>query len=160
MHINFNLSKKILSWYDNNKRRLPWRVGKKSTNILYYRVLSEFMLQQTQVKTVIPYFEKFIKKFKNLKSLSKAKEQNVLKSWEGLGYYRRAKNLLATSKILVRKYNSKLPNDIDRIKTLPGIGEYTSNVLIALIYNEPRLALDANVKRVISRLLNINSNKI
>ena len=118
------------------------------------------MLQQTQVKTVIPYFEKFIKKFKNLKSLSKAKEQNVLKSWEGLGYYRRAKNLLATSKILVRKYNSKLPNDIDRIKTLPGIGEYTSNVLIALIYNEPRLALDANVKRVISRLLNINSNKI
>ena len=99
-------------------------------------------------------------KFKNLKSLSKAKEQNVLKSWEGLGYYRRAKNLLATSKILVRKYNSKLPNDIDRIKTLPGIGEYTSNVLIALIYNEPRLALDANIKRVISRLLNINSNKI
>ena len=94
-----------------------------------------------------------------MKSLSKAKEQNVLKSWEGLGYYRRAKSL-ATSKILVRKYNSKLPNDIDRIKTLPGIGEYTSNVLIALIYNEPRLALDANVKRVISRLLNINSNKI
>ena len=78
----------------------------------------------------------------------------------GPRYYRRAKNLLATSKILVRKYNSKLPNDIDRIKTLPGIGEYTSNVLIALIYNEPRLALDANVKRVISRLLNINSNKI
>ena len=66
MHINFNLTKKILAWYDNNKRTLPWRVGKKSPNLLYYRVLSEFMLQQTQVKTVIPYFEKFTKKFCNL----------------------------------------------------------------------------------------------
>ena len=90
------------------------------------------MLQQTQVKTVIPYFEKFTKKFRSLQSLSKAREKKVLKLWEGLGYYRRARNLLATSKILVKKYNSKLPEDIDEIKTLPGIGDYTSNVLIAL----------------------------
>ena len=75
MHINFNLSKKILAWYDNNKRTLPWRVGKKSNNKLYYRVLSEFMLQQTQVKTVIPFFEKFTSKFHNLNSLSKANEK-------------------------------------------------------------------------------------
>ena len=139
---------------------MPWRVGKRSRNLLYYRVLSEFMLQQTQVKTVIPYFNKFTKKFKSLESLSRSNEKKVLKLWEGLGYYRRARNLLATSKILVSKYNSKLPNDIEQIKTLPGIGEYTSNVLIALIYNKPTLAFDGNVKRVISRLLNTNLQEI
>ena len=160
MHLKFNLTKNILAWYDNNKRTLPWRVGKKSNNQLYYRVLSEFMLQQTQVKTVIPYFEKFTKKFSNLNSLSKASEKKILKLWEGLGYYRRARNLLATSKILVNKYDSKLPKEIDEIKTLPGIGDYTSNVLAALIYNKPTLALDGNVKRVISRLLNIEVKKI
>ncbi len=118
------------------------------------------MLQQTQVKTVIPYFEKFTKKFRNLNSLSKASEKKILKLWEGLGYYRRARNLLATSKILVNKYHSKLPRDIDKIKTLPGVGDYTSNVLAALIYNKPTLALDGNVKRVISRILNIEVKKI
>ena len=160
MHINFNLTNKILAWYDNNRRTLPWRVGKKSPNKLYYRVLSEFMLQQTQVKTVVTYFEKFIKKFNTLESLSRSSEKKVLKLWEGLGYYRRARNLLSTSKILVQKYKSKLPEEIDEIKTLPGIGDYTSNVLAALIYNKPTLALDGNVKRVISRILNIEVNKI
>ena len=160
MHLKFNLSKKILAWYDNNQRTLPWRVSKKSTNLLYYRVLSEFMLQQTQVKTVIPYFEKFTKKFRNLNLLSKATEKEILKLWEGLGYYRRARNLLATSKILVNKYKSKLPQELNEIKTLPGIGEYTANILAALIYNKPNLAIDGNVKRVISRILNIEDKKI
>ena len=118
------------------------------------------MLQQTQVKTVIPYFEKFTSKFQNLNSLSKANEKKILKLWEGLGYYRRARNLLATSKILVNRYNSKLPKGIDEIKTLPGIGDYTSNVLAALIYNKPTLAFDGNVKRVISRILNKEVKKI
>ena len=118
------------------------------------------MLQQTQVKTVIPYFEKFTSKFHNLNSLSKANEKKILKLWEGLGYYRRARNLLATSKILVKRYNSKLPREIDEIKTLPGVGDYTSNVLAALIYNHPTLALDGNVKRVISRILNMEVRKI
>ena len=139
---------------------MPWRVGKKSNNKLYYRVLSEFMLQQTQVKTVIPYFEKFTSKFRNLNSLSKANEKKILKLWEGLGYYRRARNLLATSRILVKRYNSKLPREIDEIKTLPGVGDYTSNVLAALIYNKPTLAFDGNVKRVISRILNMEVRKI
>ena len=160
MHLKFNLTKKVLAWYDNNKRTLPWRVGKKSNNKLYYRVLSEFMLQQTQVKTVIPYFAKFTSKFRNLNSLSKANEKKILKLWEGLGYYRRARNLLATSRILVKRYNSKLPQEIDEIKTLPGIGDYTSNVLAALIYNKPTLAFDGNVKRVISRILNMEVRKI
>ena len=114
MHINPNLSKKILAWYDNNKRSLPWRVGKNSKKKQYYRLLSEFMLQQTQVKTVIPYFNKFTKKYRTLRSLSKSSEKEILKLWEGLGYYRRAKNLLACSKKLVKEHNSKLPKTLER----------------------------------------------
>tara|TARA_Y100001970_G_scaffold276788_1_gene380032 strand:+ start:1691 stop:2692 length:1002 start_codon:yes stop_codon:yes gene_type:complete len=160
MHINFNLPKKILAWYDNNKRHLPWRVGKRSTKKLYYRLLSEFMLQQTQVKTVIPHFQKFTKKIKTLNSLSMCSEKKILKLWEGLGYYRRAKNLLSTSKILVKRYNSKLPKTIDKVKELPGIGNYTANALLGLVYNQPVIALDGNVKRVFSRIINKDENKI
>ena len=86
MHIKTNLSKKIITWYDNNKRSLPWRVSFNSSRKLYYRLLSEFMLQQTQVKTVIPYFEKFTKEIKTLKQLSSTRERKILKLWEGLGW--------------------------------------------------------------------------
>ena len=158
MHLHINLSKKILAWYDNNQRVLPWRVSKKSPNKLYYRLLSEFMLQQTQVKTVLPYFKNFLLHFPTLKSLSKASEKKVLKLWEGLGYYRRAKNLLTTAKTLVEKYNSKLPYKVSDIKKLPGIGDYTANALLAFIYDQPTIAIDGNVKRVFSRILNINEN--
>ena len=116
------------------------------------------MLQQTQVKTVIPYFNRFIKKFKTLKSLSKSNEKKILKLWEGLGYYRRARNLLASSKILVKKYNSKLPNTIEEVKKLPGVGDYTANALLGLIHNQPKIAIDGNVKRVFARLLNKKKN--
>ncbi len=160
MHLNRTLSKKILAWYDNSKRNLPWRVGKKSSKKLYYRLLSEFMLQQTQVKTVIPYFNKFTKKYKSLESLSKINENQILKLWEGLGYYRRARNLLESSKLLVKKYNSKLPKTLKEIKKLPGIGDYTANALLGFIYNEPTLAIDGNVKRVFSRYLNKSESKI
>ncbi len=160
MHINFNLSKKILRWYDNNKRNLPWRVSKKSNKKLFYRLLSEFMLQQTQVKTVIPYFNNFIKKFKTLKALSKSNEKEILKMWEGLGYYKRARNLLECSKQLVNKYNSNLPKTLEEIKKLPGIGDYTGNALLGLVYNCPTIALDGNVKRVFSRILNKEEKKI
>jgi A/G-specific adenine glycosylase len=160
MHLKFNLSKKILSWYDNNKRSLPWRVSKNSNKKLYYRLLSEFMLQQTQVKTVIPYFNKFIKKFKTLKSLSKCKENEILKLWEGLGYYRRARNLLTTAKLLVEDHNSKLPYDLKEIKKLPGIGDYTANALIGLVHDEATIAIDGNVKRIFSRILNKNETRI
>ena len=160
MHLTPTLSKKILAWYDNSKRTLPWRVDKKSPKKLYYRILSEFMLQQTQVKTVIPYFKKFIKKFRTLKALSKSSEKQILKLWEGLGYYRRARNLLASSKLLVKKYNSKLPNTIDEVKKLPGVGEYTANALLGLIYNQPKIAIDGNVKRVFARLINKKKERI
>ena len=118
------------------------------------------MLQQTQVKTVIPYFYRFIKKFRTLKALSKSSEKQILKLWEGLGYYRRARNLLASSKLLVKKYNSKLPNTIDEVKKLPGVGEYTANALLGLIYNQPKIAIDGNVKRVFARLINKKKERI
>tara|TARA_B100001146_G_C16158793_1_gene424643 strand:- start:358 stop:1359 length:1002 start_codon:yes stop_codon:yes gene_type:complete len=160
MHLNFNLPKKILGWYDNNKRSLPWRVGKNSPKKLYYRLLSEFMLQQTQVKTVIPYFKRFTKSFKTLRSLSRCSEKKILKLWEGLGYYRRARNLLATSKVLVSEYNSKLPKTIKEIKTLPGVGDYTASALLGLVHNQPTIAVDGNVKRVFSRIINKKESKI
>ena len=160
MHLNPTLSKKILAWYDNSKRNLPWRVSKNSPKKLYYRLLSEFMLQQTQVKTVIPYFNKFIKKHKTLESLSKINENQILKLWEGLGYYRRARNLLATAKLLLKKYNSKLPDTLKEIKKLPGVGDYTANALLGLIYNKPTIAIDGNVKRVFARYLNKRESKI
>ena len=160
MHIKTNLSKKIITWYDNNKRSLPWRVSFNSSRKLYYRLLSEFMLQQTQVKTVIPYFEKFTKEIKTLKKLSTTSERKILKLWEGLGYYRRAKNLLITAKIIVNKKKSVLPKTLIDIKKLPGVGDYTGNVLLALVYNQPRFALDGNVKRVLSRIINKHERKL
>ena len=118
------------------------------------------MLQQTQVKTVIPYFNNFTKKFRTIEALSKINEKQILKMWEGLGYYRRARNLLACSKILVQNYKSSLPRSIGEIKKLPGVGDYTANALLGLVYNEPRIAVDGNVKRVLSRNLNIEEEKI
>ena len=118
------------------------------------------MLQQTQVKTVIPYFKKFTKKYKTLESLSKANENQILKMWEGLGYYRRARNLLRSAKLLVKTQNSKLPNTLKEIKKLPGVGDYTANALMGFIYNYPTIAIDGNVKRVFARYLNKKESKI
>ena len=146
------LPKKVLYWYDNNKRILPWRIGTSKNKKEYYVLVSEFMLQQTQVKTVIPYFLKFVTKIPNLKALSKCKEKKVLKLWEGLGYYRRAKNLHKTATILVKNYNSKLPKKFEKIIKLPGVGEYTASALSALVHNKECIPIDGNVKRVFSRL--------
>ncbi len=118
------------------------------------------MLQQTQVKTVIPYFKKFTRKYKTLESLSKANETQILKMWEGLGYYRRARNLLASVKLLVKELNSNLPNTLKEIKKLPGVGDYTANALMGFIHNYPTIALDGNVKRVFTRYLNKKESKI
>jgi len=118
------------------------------------------MLQQTQVKTVIPHFKKFTNKYKTLEALSKINESQILKLWEGLGYYRRAKNLLASVKLLVKDYNSKLPNTLKDIKKLPGVGDYTGNALLGFIHNYPTIAIDGNVKRVFVRYLNKKESKI
>ena len=157
MHLNNkNLSKKILSWYDNNKRTLPWRISQNSKKKHYYRLLSEFMLQQTQVKTVIPYFKSFVHKVPNFKALSKSNEKKILKLWEGLGYYSRAKNLHKTSKILVKKYKSKIPDTFEKLKELPGVGDYTAKAILGIGYNKSVIPLDTNVERIIARLYAFN----
>ena len=139
---------------------MPWRIKTPKNKKEYYVLVSEFMLQQTQVKTVIPYFTKFVKKIPNLKSLSTSNEKKVLKLWEGLGYYRRARNLHKTAKILIKNYNGKLPKKFAEIIKLPGVGEYTANSLSALAHNKACIPVDGNVKRVFSRLFLINeSNK-
>ena len=147
-----NIPKKILHWYDNNKRPLPWRRNNTKKQHEYFTLVSEFMLQQTQVKTVIPFFNRFIKKFPNLKSLAIADENRVLKYWEGLGYYSRAKNLKKTATILIKENRGNLPKDLEKLKALPGIGEYTSRSILSIAHNKPYIPLDGNVERILKRV--------
>ncbi len=147
-----NIPNKILKWYDNNKRILPWRKKTSVKNREYFTLVSEFMLQQTQVKTVIPYFENFIKNFPNLKSLAIANEQKILKNWEGLGYYSRARNLKKTAIKLLKEFNGSLPKDLEKLKSLPGIGEYTSRSILAIAHNKPFIPMDGNVERILKRV--------
>ena len=152
---NSILTKKILYWYDNNKRILPWRRKDSQIKREYYTLVSEFMLQQTQVATVIPYFNNFIKDIPNLKSLAIINETKLLKYWEGLGYYSRVRNLRKTSQTVVKKFKGKLPKTINELKSLPGIGDYTANAIMAIAFNKPFIPLDGNIERVIKRLLNL-----
>ena len=153
------ITKKILYWYDNNKRPLPWRnkcaVKKKE----YYTIVSEFMLQQTQVTTVIPYFVNFLKNVPNLKSLAKIDERKLLKHWQGLGYYSRAKNLKKSANIILKNYEGRLPNNFDELKKLPGIGDYTASAILAIVFNKPIIPLDGNIERVLKRILNLKTEE-
>ena len=156
---NSTITNKILYWYDNNKRSLPWRKKNSQIKREYYTLVSEFMLQQTQVSTVIPYFKKFIKNIPNLKSLANINEKKLLKYWEGLGYYSRVRNLKKTAKIVVSKYKKKLPNTLEELKTLPGIGDYTASAILSIAFNKQFIPLDGNVERIIKRILNLKSEK-
>jgi len=147
-----NISKKILYWYDNNKRFLPWRKKVSSKKREYYTLVSEFMLQQTQVKTVIPYFDNFIKKIPNINTLAKVKNETLMRYWEGLGYYSRATNLKKTATKIIKKYNGRLPSTIEELKTLPGIGDYTSKAIMAIAFNKKIIPLDGNVERILKRV--------
>ena len=147
-----NISKKILYWYDNNKRFLPWRKKVSLKKREYYTLVSEFMLQQTQVTTVIPYFDNFIKKIPNINSLAKVKNETLMRYWEGLGYYSRARNLKKTAIKILKKYNGRLPDTIEELKTLPGIGDYTSRAIMAIAFNKKIIPLDGNVERILKRV--------
>ena len=153
------LTKKILKWYDLNKRSLPWRKNFSVQKRGYYTLVSEFMLQQTQVVTVIPYFKRFIKDIPNLKSLAKVENKKLIKLWEGLGYYSRARNLKKTAKKIIKEFNGNLPNSIDQLKSLPGIGDYTSTAILAIAFNEKLIPLDGNVERIIKRVFYLKSEK-
>ena len=154
-----NISKKILYWYDLNKRTLPWRDHVSPQKRQYYTLVSEFMLQQTQVATVIPYFEKFIKIIPDLCSLSKVQNRKLIKLWEGLGYYSRARNLKKTSQIIIRNFNGKIPNNYEDLKSLPGIGDYTASAILAIAFDKPIIPLDGNIERVLKRYLYLKKDK-
>ena len=164
--IRQNISKKILHWYDNNKRTLPWRNKKSKKQSEFCILISEIMLQQTQVNTVIPYFERFIKNVPSLDVLANIKEKKLLKLWEGLGYYSRAKNLQKTARLILQNFNGKMPNSFEDLKSLPGIGDYTASAIMAIAHNKPYIPLDGNIERVIKRFLylkkeyEIKKNKI
>ena len=156
---SLNISNKILKWYDNNKRDLPWRHPKTKKQSHYYTLISEIMLQQTQVRTVIPYFNKFVNQIPNLKSLSKVSNRKLLKLWEGLGYYSRARNLKKTSILVARKGNNFLPDTLEELKKLPGIGEYTSRAILALEFNQKVIPIDGNIERLIKRIFYLRKPK-
>ena len=147
------LTNKILKWYDINKRSLPWRKKVSQKKREYYTLISEFMLQQTQVATVIPYFNRFIKNIPNIEKLSKFDNRKLIKLWEGLGYYSRVRNLKKTAKIVVKDFNKRLPQNFSDLKSLPGIGDYTASAILAIAFNEPIIPLDGNIERVLKRYL-------
>lgn len=143
----------VLQWYRRNRRALPWR-----ENPTPYRVwISEVMLQQTQVNTVIPYYRRFLERFPTLESLSQASERDVMKLWAGLGYYGRARNILRAARLIVRQYGT-FPNDFASILALPGVGEYTAAAICSLAFNQPRPLVDGNIRRVIARLEGIQGH--
>ena len=153
------VTKKILKWYDFNKRLLPWRKNVSLEKRQYYTLVSEFMLQQTQVVSVIPYFNKFIKDIPNLKSLAKVQNKKLIKLWEGLGYYSRARNLKKTAQFVIKKFKGKLPNDLKDLISLPGIGSYTADAILAIAFNKPYIPLDGNIERVLKRYLYLKKDK-
>ena len=153
------VTKKILKWYDLNKRSLPWRKNVSLPKRQYFTLVSEFMLQQTQVATVIPYFNRFIKNIPNLKALSKVKNKRLIKLWEGLGYYSRARNLKKTSQITIKNFNGKIPDNFEDLKSLPGIGDYTASAILAIAFNRPYIPLDGNIERVLKRYLYLKKEK-
>lgn len=139
--------KRLIKWYQKNKRSLPWR----NTKNPYFIWISEVMLQQTTVNTVIPYYKKFIKKFKTIKSLAQAPHNLVLSYWSGLGYYSRVKNLHLSAQIIYQ--NKKFPKTYKELLTLPGFGAYTARAVSSLAFHEKVGVLDANVIRVLTRYL-------
>ncbi len=153
------VTKKILKWYDLNKRSLPWRKNVSLQKRQYYTLVSEFMLQQTQVATVIPYFNKFIKNIPNLKILAKVQNKKLMKLWEGLGYYSRARNLKKTAQFIIKDFKGKLPNNFQDLMLLPGIGNYTASAILAIAFNKPYIPLDGNIERVLKRYLYLKKDE-
>ena len=147
------LTNKILKWYDLNKRSLPWRKKVSQEKKEYYTLISEFMLQQTQVATVLPYFQRFIKNIPTIEKLSKFNDERLIKLWEGLGYYSRVRNLKKSAQIVVKNFNKRLPQSFTDLKSLPGIGDYTASAISAIAFNKPLIPLDGNIERVLKRFL-------
>src|SRR5687768_8168178 len=143
------LTRKLLAWFDRSARDLPWR----RTSDLYAIWISEVMLQQTQVATVIAYFERFLHRFPDVGSLAAADEQQVLRLWEGLGYYRRARQLHAAARKIVAEHGGQFPRSYEAVRGLPGIGRYTAGAILSIGLDQRLPILEANTIRVLSRLI-------
>ena len=143
---------KLLNWYDENKRDLPWRRSKNP----YHIWVSEIMLQQTRVDTVIPYYERFLDWFPTVESLANAPEERLLKAWEGLGYYSRVRNMQAAAQQIMTDFGGQFPNTYEGISSLKGIGPYTAGAISSIAFNLPEPAVDGNVMRVLARLFEVN----
>jgi A/G-specific adenine glycosylase len=141
----------LLRWFASNARDLPWR----RTRDPYAIWVSEVMLQQTQVKTVIPYFERWMRELPDVAALASTREERVLKLWEGLGYYRRARNLQRAAREIVTRHGGKFPRDFESILALPGVGRYSAGAIASIAFNQPAPILDGNVTRVLTRLFAI-----
>lgn len=149
-----NFSKKIINWYLDGHRDLPWRRSKNP----YHIWLSEVMLQQTRVAQGLPYYERFIQNFPTVEVLAKASQQKVLREWQGLGYYSRARNLHACAKKVVKDHRGKFPSTYEELLTLPGIGSYTAAAIASMAFNQPKAVVDGNVFRVLSRVFGIDED--
>jgi len=143
---------KLLAWYDENKRDLPWRRSKNP----YHIWVSEIMLQQTRVDTVIPYYERFLDWFPTVESLANASEERLLKAWEGLGYYSRVRNMQTAAQQIMNEFNGEFPSTYEDISSLKGIGPYTAGAISSIAFNLPQPAVDGNVMRVLARLFEVN----
>jgi A/G-specific adenine glycosylase len=144
--------RKLRAWYSTHHRKLPWR----QTQDPYKIWISEIMLQQTTVQAVIPYYAKWLKHFPDMQTLSKAPLQKVLKVWQGLGYYRRAKNLHQAAKIIMITYDGQIPQNHDDLRSLPGFGPYTTAAVLSIAFDKPYLTIDANIRRILMRLLKLH----
>ena len=147
-----NLTEQLLLWYQKNGRDMPWRVKGGAHPDAYAVWISEIMLQQTTVATVMDYFIKWMQKFPTIEALAKADLQDVLLAWQGMGYYTRARKIYECANVLVEKYNGQLPCSRDELLKLPGIGPYSASSICCFAYNIPETVVDGNVMRVIARL--------
>jgi len=144
-----SLRQSLMSWYSANQRDLPWR----KTTDPYHIWVSEVMLQQTQVNTVMPYYRRFLQRFTSLERLARSDLQDVLKVWEGLGYYARARNLHRAAGIIINHHHGILPDGWDNFRKLPGVGDYIAAAVLSIAFEKPYAVVDGNVKRVLARLL-------
>ena len=147
-----SFQKKLLDWFKENRRAFPWRENAEPYNVW----LSEIILQQTRAAQGLPYYESFISNFPRVEQLAAAKEDHIMKLWQGLGYYSRARNLHATAKIINDQYKGRFPTDFDQIKALKGVGDYTASAIASICFDKKQAVVDGNVYRVLSRIFGID----
>ncbi|PZN08590.1 MAG: A/G-specific adenine glycosylase, partial [Bacillota bacterium] len=145
---------RLLHWYDRCRRDLPWR----RTRDPYAILVSEIMLQQTRVETALPYYRRFLERFPTVERLAAATEAEVLRAWQGLGYYGRARNLWRAARAIVQRHGGRVPAEWEALIALPGIGEYTAGAVLSIAFGQPVAAVDGNAERVLARLFGIDDD--